>query len=63
MSNAHFPFQAVLMEEPDSTSQGRVTVGQEYTVTGMAGSCFTVIADDGESAMIWRGRFIPATGA
>lgn len=57
-----FPFKAVLMTAPDSTSADRMTVDKEYEIVGQAGSCYVVIADDGESAMIWHGRFLP-TGA
>lgn len=52
-----FPCKVKLIEETDSANDV-MTVGNEYTATGWAGSCLVVTTDvPGETRMIHYGRF------
>lgn len=53
-----FPFQAKLISEPDSKyARDNMRVGETYTVSGIAGSCFVVSTDvPGDKTLIWNGR-------
>ena len=54
-----FPFRVILISHPDNEyAAANMTIGKQYTVFELAGSCY-IVSDDipGDRTAVWRGRF------